>query len=70
MMTSINCTGKFCYRRGKFQKTEAATGDVLKIQIKVSQNHRKKLIKSCSENVWKHPGAHLHQNATFKLQVP
>ena len=26
----INCTGKFCYRYGNFQNTEAVTGGVLK----------------------------------------
>ena len=36
----LNCTGKFCYRQGNFHNTEAATGSVLKIQIKVSQNSR------------------------------
>ena len=40
MMILMNCTGKFCYRHGKFQNTEAATGGFLKIQIKVSQNSR------------------------------
>ena len=38
MMVLMKCTGKFCYRHGKFQKTEAAAGGVLKIQINVSQN--------------------------------
>ena len=37
-MILMNYTGKFCYRHRKFQKTEAATGGVLKIQINVSQN--------------------------------
>ena len=34
----INCAGQFCYRHGLFHNTKAATGDVLKTQIKVSQN--------------------------------
>ena len=38
----FNCTGKFCYQYGNFQNTEAATGGVLKTQIKVSQNSREK----------------------------
>ena len=37
-MDDFNCTVKFCYQHGNFQNTEAATGGVLKIQIKVSQN--------------------------------
>ena len=37
-MILINCTGKSCYRHGNIRNTEAATGDVLKIQIEVSQN--------------------------------
>ena len=40
MMILMNCTGKFCYRHGKFQNTEVATGGILKIKIKVSQNSR------------------------------
>ena len=39
-MDDFNCTGKFCYQHGNFQNTEAATGGVLKIQIKFSQNWR------------------------------
>ena len=35
---AINCAGKFCYRHGLFHNTKAATGDVLKTQMKVSQN--------------------------------
>ena len=38
MMILIKCSGKLCYRHGNIQNTEAATGGVLKIQIKVSQN--------------------------------
>ena len=34
----FNCTSKFCYQHGNFHNTEAATGGVLKIQIRVSQN--------------------------------
>ena len=38
MTTLINSIGKFCCGHGNFQNTEAATGGVLKIHIKVSQN--------------------------------
>ena len=38
MIILINCTGRFSYLHGIFQNTEATTGGVLKIQIKVSQN--------------------------------
>ena len=38
MIILINCTGRFFYLHGIFQNTEATTGGVLKIQIKVSQN--------------------------------
>ena len=40
MTILIDCAGKFCHRQGNFQNTEAATGGVLKIQMKVSQNSR------------------------------
>ena len=43
MMILMNCTGKFCYRHGNVQNTEATTGGALKIQIKVSQNSREHL---------------------------
>ena len=33
MAILIDCAGKFCYRQGNFQNTEAATGGVLKIQM-------------------------------------
>ena len=36
----FNGAGKFCYRHGNFQNTEAATGGVFKIQIKVLQSSR------------------------------
>ena len=36
MVILINCTGKFCYRQGSFQNTEATNGGVHKLQIKVS----------------------------------
>ena len=38
MIILINCTGRFSYLHGIFQNTEATSGGVLKIQIKVSQN--------------------------------
>ena len=38
MTTLINSTGTFCCQHGNFQNTEAATGGVLKVQIKISQN--------------------------------
>ena len=44
MMILLNCTGKFCYRHGDFQNTDAATGVVHKIQIKVSQNSRQYIV--------------------------
>ena len=36
MKILINCTGKFCYRYGNFQNTEAVTGGALKNFTKVS----------------------------------
>ena len=48
ILIKVNCTGKFCYRHGNFQTTEAVTGGVLKNQIKVSQNHGK------TPNPWSH----------------
>ena len=42
LVNSATSTGKFCYQYGNFQNTEAATGGVLKTQIKVSQNSREK----------------------------
>ena len=42
-MILINCAGKFCYWHGNFQNVEAATGGVLKNQIKVSQNSRENI---------------------------
>ena len=44
----FNCTGKFCYWHGNFQNTEAATGDALKIQIKVSKNSQENTYASVS----------------------
>ena len=38
LVNSFTSTGKFCYQYGNFQNTKAATGGVLKTQIKVSQN--------------------------------
>ena len=35
----INCTGKFCYRHGNFQNSEAATRGVLKSFIKFIGKH-------------------------------
>ena len=39
MTILINCTGKFCYRRGKFQNTETASGGVLKNFTKFIGKH-------------------------------
>ena len=44
----FNCKGKFCYRHGNFHNTEGATGGVLKIQIKVSQNSGKNTYANAS----------------------
>ena len=38
MTILINCNGKFCYWRRKFQNTEAATGSVLKISQNSQEN--------------------------------
>ena len=35
----INCTGKFCYRHGNFQNTEAATVGFLKNLTKFKGKH-------------------------------
>ena len=35
----FNCTGKFCYRHGNIQNTEAATGGVLKAFTNFKGNH-------------------------------
>ena len=41
----ISCTGKFCYRHGDFQNTEAASGGVLNFTgIKI--HYRKHLFQS------------------------
>ena len=68
MMILINCTGKFCYRHGNFQNTEAATGGFLKIQIKVSQNLRENTQKVVLKMFGKYPGAHLHQIALLSYK--
>ena len=39
MTVLINCTGKFCYQREKFQNTEAATGGVLRSFTKFTGKH-------------------------------
>ena len=39
MTILINCTGKFCYRHGNFQNTEATTGGVLKSFTKFTGKH-------------------------------
>ena len=39
MTILINCTGKFCYRHGNFQNTEAATEGFLKNFTKFKGKH-------------------------------
>ena len=39
MAILIHCIGKFCYRRRKFQNTEAAMGGVLKSFTKFTEKH-------------------------------
>ena len=39
ILDRFNCTGKFCYRYGNIQNTEAATGGVLKAFTNFRGNH-------------------------------
>ena len=39
MTILINCTGKFCYGHGNFQKPEAASGGVFRSFIKFTRKH-------------------------------
>ena len=57
----FNCTGTFWYSQGNFQNTEAATGGLLKIQIKVSQNSQENNYASVSFLIkLQGLGLHLH----------
>ena len=57
----FNSTGKFCYQHGDFQDTESATGGLLKIQIKVSQNSQENNYASVSFLIkLQGLGLHLH----------
>ena len=49
MKILINCTGKFCYRHGNFQKTEAARG-VFKSLTKFTRKHLWRVW--CTPGLW------------------
>ena len=61
ILKTFNSTGKFCYQHGDFQDTESATGGLLKIQIKVSQNSQENNYASVSFLIkLQGLGLHLH----------
>ena len=63
MAILINCTGKFCYRHGNFQNTEAATEGSLK-------NFTKLIGKHLCQNLFLNEVAGLRPANLFKKKLP